>query len=202
MTTKHRSPLAYAAETALKNTSGLLNFSPNPTDVDWHSLLSYAEKSIDVVVCFWANWTEKYEKELLQFLNKPGTRLRFVMPDPRNPLILKETSRLFPEFADHEVLARIVTTQRRLSRIAEQIPKDGGKLELYLLPRLVSYPCQRIDDEIVLFSLFEMYRQKKVSAPVITVHLEESSHLKEFFEREWKGVLTEAIRCDLAAQLQ
>jgi len=124
------------------------------------------------------------------------------MPDPRNPLILKETRRLFPELADHELLAKIVTTQRRLARIAEQAPKEGGKVELYLLPRLISYPCQRIDDEIVIFSVFEMYRQKKVSSPSITVHLDDSPHLRQFFEREWKGILTEAIRCDLAAQLQ
>jgi len=60
MTTKHRSPLAYAAEASKKGGSGLLNFSPTPSGIDWHSLLSYAEKSIDVLVCYWTSWTEKY----------------------------------------------------------------------------------------------------------------------------------------------
>lgn len=200
MATTIRSPLLYAAQHQNQEFSQLLNFHDCARSIDWPTLLSYAEKTIDVMVYFWNSWVDTHEKELTAFLSRPGTKIRLVMSDPRNPIILKDLKRLFPEFSEPELLVNIIGTQRKLNAILEKIEGQKGTIEYFLLPRPISYACQRIDEEVVIYSLFEMYRQRRIDSPAAIVNLQESPHLRQFFEREWDGVFREAVRCDLAKQ--
>jgi hypothetical protein len=200
MTAGMRTPLMYA----LQQNEGfpqILNFHDCVRNVDWRSILTYAEKRVDILVYYWSSWVDAWEEELKVFLSKPEAKLRLVVADPRNPMILKDIKKLFPEHSEQELIAKIKSTQRKLNKLVESLPEPRGSVELFLLSRPVSYPCQRIDDEIVVFSIFEMYRQRKVDAPSVVVNLQESPHLRQFFDKEWEGILREAVRCDLSKQI-
>ncbi len=198
MATTVRSPLIYAVQKQDAVRPQLLNFHDCARGVDWPSILAYAEKNIDIVAYYWTSWVDAYAVELKKFLSRPGTKLRLVMADPRNPLILKEIRKIFPEHSEAELFTKIRGTQKKLNEILESIEGPKGTLEFFLLPRVLSYPCQRIDNEIVIYSIFEMYRQRKVDAPATVVNLLESPHLRQFFDKEWEGFLREGIRCDLS----
>ncbi len=197
MTTATRSPLMYAVEGKGKAEAKLFGFYDRARDVDWKSILKYADKSLDIMVFYWGTWVDTYAEELTQFLSKPGTRLRLVMSDARNPLILREMKRLFPEHNEAEIFARVKGTQAKLNAIAAKVGEGGGKLELFLVPRMLSYPWQRIDGEVVIYSLFEMCRQGRVDSPAVVGNLLDSEPLRQFFDKEWEGVQRESIRIDL-----
>ncbi len=198
MTSAIRSPLIYAAQQQSGDSSQPLNFYDGARNVNWRSLLSYAEKTVDLIVYYCPAWVDAHREEIKAFLSRPGTKLRLIMSDPRNPLILREIRKMFSEFSEAEIFVNIRATQKKLNEILESIEGPKGALEFFLLPRLLNYPCHRFDNEVVVFSLFEMHRQRKLDAPAVVVNLLDSPQLRDFFEQEWDGLLREGIRCDFS----
>lgn len=151
-------------------------------EIDWKALITGADKSIDIAVYYWNKWTEDHLQELQQFLQKPGTKIRFVFADERIPELQKEILRLFPQTAE-QLCEKIKMSYAPLTK------RFASQVEVRRVPFLLNYSMQCFDGKILALSFFEMIGQERVDSPGLVVDLQANPKIKRFYEKEWNGLI-------------
>jgi hypothetical protein len=76
--------------------------------------------------------------------------------------------------------------------IACRASEGKQKLEVYFSPKPISYSFQVFDDKRVSVSIFEMYRNYKISSPILLINFSENEKLTNFLKKEINGLLRDS----------
>ncbi len=172
---------------------GLLGFHSSYHAVNWHHLLTHAQKSLTVVVYYWDQWVHEHKHALVEFFKKPEATVRFFFADDNIPAVLTEIERLFPKHSGIRLREKIRDTHLPLQEAVHTLRLPETKVQVYKLPHVLNYSMQCIDDKILVLSFFEMYRQEQVDSPVIIADLQQSPHLQAFYAKELRGMCARAM---------
>lgn len=89
--------------------SGLRAISDDYLEVaDWPELFRNATE-IDLLASWGATWRRRYERQWIEWIERPNVRLRVLLPDPSDPILLAHLARRFNKERDY-VRSRISET--------------------------------------------------------------------------------------------
>jgi uncharacterized membrane protein YeaQ/YmgE (transglycosylase-associated protein family) len=157
--------------------------------VDWKSLLNDASQQIDIVVYYFDSWVNSNYDDIVQYFGKPGTKMRVFVADPEDEAVLSNVQRLFPEYRQEEIKGKIERTGERLAAALADAGGNSGRLEFYHVPHVLNYSIQTIDGKILVLSVFEMFRKRKIDSPAVVVDLQCSTQVVAFWQKELEGLL-------------
>jgi predicted nucleotide-binding protein len=167
---------------------GIVGFHDSFRGVNWDFLLERAEKQIDIVVYHFDSWVNHYYESIVQYFKKENSRLRIFVSDPRDESLLRNVNRFFPEYSAHVIKEKIEHTGDRFARTLKDAGGDMNRLEFYYTPHLLNYSAQCIDCELLILSIYEMYRESRIDSPAFILNLDNSDRLKKYWEKEIKGL--------------
>jgi hypothetical protein len=165
--------------------------------VDWKGLLNEASQQIDIVVYYFDSWVNSSYDDIVQYFGKPGTKMRVFVADPENEAVLSNIQRLFPEYGKEEIKGKIERTGERLAAALTDAGGNSGRLEFYYVPHVLNYSMQTIDGKVLVLSVFEMYRKRKIDSPAVVVNLQYSTQVVAFWQKEIEGLLASSRRIPL-----
>lgn len=165
--------------------------------VDWKGLLNEASQQIDIVVYYFDSWVNSSYDDIVQYFGKPGTKMRVFVADPENEAVLSNIQRLFPEYGKEEIKGKIERTGERLAAALTDAGGNSGRLEFYYVPHVLNYSTQTIDGKVLVLSVFEMYRKRKIDSPAVVVNLQYSTQVVAFWQKEIEGLLASSRRIPL-----
>lgn len=170
---------------------GTTQFYISFKDVDWRALIRGSEKSLDIVVYYWDNWTAEYFEELTHFLRKPGTCIRFFFTDITDPILAQQVLAFFPRNTSAvQLQQRIIATYVPLQQFCKEQGLDHNKVMVYAVPHMLGYALQKVDDKLAIVSIFEMYRAlKQLNAPAFVIDLQQDTDMRLFCEKELSGMM-------------
>lgn len=166
-------------------------------NVNWKALIGEASVQIDIVVYYFDSWVNANYEIIVQFFRKPGTRMRVFVANPEDDTILANVNRLFPEYTKDEARSKVERTGTRLSSALKDAGGDMNRLEFYYFPHVLNYSIQVIDSTVLVLSIYEMSRQKKIDSPAIVIDLKRSPHLAKYWQKELDGLLSASKRVSL-----
>ena len=177
-----------------RTTDAIIAFHDTYRKVDWSAWITSANSQIDIVVYYFDSWVNQHYEALKAFFQKPGTHMRVILSDPYSDGILANINVLFPESSRERLREKIVKTGERLSAVLRDAGASPSRLEVYYAPRLLSYSGQSRDNEVLVLSVFEMYRQNRIDSPAIVFDLTKSRALSQFWHKEFDGLRGESER--------
>ena len=165
--------------------------------VDWKSLLNEASRQIDIVVYYFDSWVNSNYDDIVQYFGKPGTKMRVFVADPEDEAVLSNVQRLFPEYRPDEIKGKIERTGERLAAALAHAGGNSGRLEFYHVPHVLNYSIQTVDGKILVLSVFEMFRKRKIDSPAVIVDLQYSTQVGAFWQKELDGLVASSKRIGL-----
>ena len=172
----------------------LVAFHDTFRGVDWPSLLTQANSTIDIIVYYFDSWVNTNYDLLIDFFRKPGTRIRVFVADPYNEEIMSNLERLYSESSREVLLHKVTHTKERFQSALKDAHGQAGQFEFYYVPFVLNYAVQCIDDDFLVLSFFDMFRQQRIDSPAVIVKLDASEHLERFWRNEFAGIIRSAKR--------
>lgn len=163
----------------------LRQFHESYRQVDWDHLLNETSHTLNIAVYYWDKWVREHEAALTLFLKKPDAKIRFFFSNQ-----LSEVQKLFPGNSIAQLEEKIQKTYRPLQEMLKVHQLPLHKVSVHFVPRLLNYSMQCVDDTLLILSFFEMYRQEQVDSPAMIIDLEKSQQIRQFYEKELKGLLS------------
>ncbi len=158
-------------------------FHESYRQVDWKSIISQANHSLNIVVYYWDKWVEEHRQALEDFLRKPHAVIRFFFSED-----IEGVHRLFPSHSIQELKQKIERTHQPLQQFLKDKRLSSSKVSVHFQPHLLNYALQCIDDKLLILSFFEMFRkERQVDSPAMIIDLEKSPHLRSFYQKELMG---------------
>src|ERR1700689_4637472 len=102
-----------------KTHPAFMNLAESYRTVSWPALLLSAEKSLDIVVYYWSQWTKEHFDLLTNFLRKGGF-IRFYMTDISQPYLAQEVKNIFPHNSFEQLQEKISETYEPLQQFLKQ----------------------------------------------------------------------------------
>ena len=167
----------------------LVAFYDTYRQVDWAKLLNQAQSSIDIVVYYFDSWVNYNYEHVVNFFRRDGTRMRIFVADPHNQDLIANVRRLFPEYIEATIKEKISHTGERLANALRDAGGTQDRLEFYYVPHFLNYSIQCFDEETLVLSVFEMFRQHKIDSPAVILDLNNSDHLLRYWTKELEGLL-------------
>jgi hypothetical protein len=165
--------------------AGLLRITDSLREIDCGSLLRETTQ-LDVVFVSNTTWMRTWREELRASASRPGSRMRFVVPDPDNDNVMAEIAQRFERIERQQLVNRVREVVEAVSELS-QLP---GTVELYLLPAVPVYSYYRIGDRTII-RLYENQRER-MRVPVFVCG--RGGWLSGFGEEDFAGLLTFATR--------
>lgn len=137
-------------------TNAVIDFQETYRQLDWDRLLASAYSRVDIVVYYFDSWVNQHSESLRGYFQRPGTRMRLFVSDPTIEELLDGVAKLFPDYDRERVREKIERTGERLRKLVHEAGADASRLEVYYVPRPLSYSAQALDDKVLVLSVFEM----------------------------------------------
>ncbi|NBE56565.1 hypothetical protein [Streptomyces boluensis] len=163
--------------------SGLLAVGADYLDlVDWDHQLSRT-RALDVSCAWSTTWRGAHREELKRLVRRPGTRVRFFLPDHTDPACVDALSHRFhPVYTHHDVRAKVREALDDCLRLARTAPP--GSVEIWACPAFRASTIYRMDDAMVV----TQYHSQPDRQPVPTHAYRPGTPLYAFYERELAAI--------------
>ena len=170
---------------------GFMTAYQNYRQINFRKFINESSSEIDLAVFYYDSWINTYTDELKAFIQKPGSIIRIYLTDPE--MYLYEISKFFPENSDQVLKEKILRTAIRTKNLFKEMGADTNRLEVYFLPRMLSYSLQMFDNKYFLESVFDMYRDnQRIDSSAYLWNLKKSNGNK----RKWVQKQFENMRRD------
>jgi len=101
--------------------TGIRQICMSSTDVAWLQLFEQTD-NLDLTFAYATSWRGQYRFQLEELLKRKGSRIRLILPDPENDVLMKSISTSW-QLDPNVLVSRIVETKDAFLRLAE-IAKD------------------------------------------------------------------------------
>lgn len=172
----------------------LFEFHESFLGINWPELLNGSTRNIDIVVYYFDSWVNSNFEALVAYFRKPNTRMRVFVANPDDKQILENIHRLFPDRTQDDLYNKVNKTGTRILQALDRAGATHTRLEFYHFPHFLNYSAQCIDNRILVLSIFEMFRTTRIDSPAIVVDLDKSEHLRQYWDKELKGLLDNSER--------
>lgn len=119
------------------------------------------------------------------------------MTNPENRKHMAIVHDRFPEHSLEELKKFIWDTAEILEDARKKSQSSTAELRVYFYDGTLNYSLVRIDNEIVVFSAYEQFRERRIGNSAIILDLQESEPLRQFFEKEIAGFLRDSVHVDI-----
>ncbi len=150
--------------------AGLADITMQPRNIKWDELFEKATE-IDVFFTYARTWRNLNSNLLDEFIRRNGSRLRVVLPNPENNIILQELSNRFAK-SPEEFRNLINEATRDYLRMREIGEKCGAKVEIWHASVTPAFTIYRFDKTVIL--ALGSYRSAKGDVPHLICRYEGS----------------------------
>ncbi|MEO3939860.1 hypothetical protein V3C41_02110 [Paenarthrobacter nicotinovorans] len=148
-------------------------------EVEWSELFEGVHK-IDVVVAYGRTWRNTHEKRLRNVASRPGTRLRFFLPDPDDDLTMQVLSGRF----NMPKAALEATVREAITEFSKLKSEGGGDVEVHVRSGDAVFSCYRFDNRAVL-TTYSHSKERRTSVPTFVVS---TGKLYQFIQEEIEAI--------------
>jgi hypothetical protein len=140
--------LARLAFSSSIDDAGLLGIAMQPRNINWDGLFETANE-VDVFFTYARTWRNSNSNLLYQFITRKGGRLRVVLPDPENQVILQELSNRFAKSPEEfrNLINEATSDYLKMREVGE---KSGTKVEIWHVPVTPMFTIYRFDQHLIL----------------------------------------------------
>lgn len=128
--------------------AGLVGITMQPRNIDWDGLFGKVSE-IDVFFTYGRTWRNSNSNLLDQFIRRSGCRLRVILPNPENDVILQELSNRFSK-SPEEFRNLINEATKDYLKMREIGEKHGAKVELWHASVTPMFTIYRFDKAVIL----------------------------------------------------
>ena len=172
--------------------AGLVNAGTSPYTINWTQLFFNA-KRLDIIFSYGRTWRNSQLLELTQFVLTEGSRMRVVLPDPENEVILSELSRRF-NTPLVEVKERIIEAGRQFLSF-KRLADCKAEIAVWYYPFAPQYTLYRFDDRAVV----TLYSHRESRGGVVTLQIK-GGVIASYMQDEFK-CLSEDQRARLVTEV-
>jgi hypothetical protein len=165
--------------------SGIARFWLYFQDVPWEELFDRST-SLDIVFAYAERWRDEHRHRITAMLEKGGSRLRIVLPDPDNDTVVAGLALQFQR-PPAELREKIRAAQADFERIARG---TKAHVEIFFVARPLVFTFYRFDGEAVLTT----YRHQPGRGDVLTLLILKSGELYGWLSKEWYGLTEDAVK--------
>jgi hypothetical protein len=148
-------------------------------DIDWNGLFSSTSR-LDVFFSYGHTWRGTHSAKLRDLASKSGAKIRVVLPDPDNAMVVGELARRF-SMTPERVRDYIVEAEEDFSALRER----GAQVEIFFLPMAPLFTFYRFENEAVL--AFHNHRLGR--NPVPTFIVRRGGTLWSYLKEEFHGMI-------------
>jgi hypothetical protein len=148
--------------------------------IDWKKMFKTVKK-LDIFFSYGRTWRGTNLAELNELAQRPGTRVRVVLPDPYNDELMKELGRRFRKAPD-EVSKLILEA----SDDFQNIFKDSD-FSLWFLSESPAFSFYRFDHQAIL----ALFKHGKRGGSLPTFIVEKGGTVYDFIRREFDAFIQE-----------
>lgn len=130
------------------------------TDI-WSDLFNHTSH-LDLLMMYSATWRNTYLNQMVDFLSRPGGRLRIVLPALEKDTSLLKTYAKRLQIPQKDLKERIVTAQEEYGKLSTY-----GKVEIYSTTKYLNHACYLFDTGGVI--AFYSYRLGRLPTPALVV---------------------------------
>ena len=162
---------AYTEETlkrvGLKNDvvkAGVVQFVDNfrSSEIDWGDLLGNA-KELDLFVCWAYTWRNMNKEKLEGILSRKGGKIRLILPDLDDELIVKRLSHDFKGYDEEKVRQRISDAIDFFKELDSNAA--SGQVEIWCISRSPQFSWYRVDTKVIF--AFSAHRGKDAVPTIV-----------------------------------
>ncbi|KYK37573.1 MAG: hypothetical protein AYK18_09590 [Theionarchaea archaeon DG-70] len=129
--------------------------------IDWESHFN-SVKELDIFFSYARTWRNTYISQFREVAAREGTRIRVLLPDPKDEQTVHELARRF-NYSDDEVISLIREAETYFEELHPSEGNRGAKIEIWFLPAAPVFSLYRFDNIAVLALL--SHRRKLVEIP-------------------------------------
>jgi len=176
----------------------LLGFYPNYYNIPWNDLLKNAQK-VEIVVCYFDSWA-KNNWELLHNIFKRNGDISIFLTNPESRTHLSVLQDRFPDHSKEELKKLIWDTVHIIEDAYRKSQPNNGEYKVYFIDQTLNYSIVRIDSKYLVHSTYEQFRQRRIGNFGIVINLNNSEHLKNFFDKEFAEFIKKSTVVELEAR--
>lgn len=152
------------------------------SDIEWDTLFRTVHE-LDIFLVHGRSWRKEHGERLVQAA-KRGIRIRVVLPDPYDDVILSEIARR-TNHSKQAIQERILLAKDEFYHLQTQ----GAKITVWFLPLVPLFSFYRFDQKMIL-ALYSHRREQKLGRIHIpTFLLEERGTLFQFIQTDFEAMV-------------
>lgn len=161
--------------------SGLLQITDSfHHDIDWDHLIKTSSK-IDIFFAYGNTWRNAHIDALRQAVNKPGNKIRVILPDPTNEQVVLNLSLRF-NYSVTQITERINDAKTFFENMKKT---TGVELGIWYYSGTPVFTFYRLDNILVL----ALYIHRKEKTGVPTFVCKQDGNLGAFIQKELDSLL-------------
>jgi len=153
--------------------------------VNWENLFNNTIK-LDLFFTYARTWRNTYNSRIEKIAKKKNSRIRIVLPDYKNDLVLTELSQRF-NYSKEELSVYIKEAETYFKRLKSKF-KDKSEIDIWLLTTVPYYSYYRFDNKKVI--AFYSHRRKYSQVQVPVIICKGRGFLADYFYDEFKSIIS------------
>lgn len=157
--------------------------------VDWSRMMEESSadligsaKLVDVFISYGSTWLSTYSAELATFASQRGNKMRFILPDPDDPVAMAVLADRY-DYTPEIIKSKITESARAVAKFS----RDGvADIRVYYRRGAPTFTCYRFDETIVV----TLYQHKVARGPIPTFVLGRGT-FKDFFASDLTEIVSQ-----------
>lgn len=163
--------------------AGITTFHPSfHGEIDWNDLFKTAHE-LDIFFVHGRAWRNEHGEQLIGAARR-GVRIRVVLPDPYDDVVLSEIARR-TNHSKQAIQERILLAKDEFSHLEN----EGAKITIWFLPMVPLFSFYRFDHKMILTLYSHRREQKLERLPVPTFVLEDGGSLYKFIQDDFNAMV-------------
>jgi hypothetical protein len=165
--------------------SGLSEVVFQTSDIPWDDLFASVNE-LDMFFSYASQWRTLNEVRLLKLSEKRGAKIRLILPDTTNSVVVEDLAKRFNKSPDR-LKGKVDEAREQFEHLAQRAGASGAKIEIYLYSMSPHYALYRFDDTYI----FSLYQQQPDKTYVPHFICNKGGQLANFFDTEIDALVSE-----------